>query len=297
MLRKAILLVIDGMDVVNFTLADTPVMGGWHGRTAVGVAHTEIIGAGTTITPVAHGMMGTGQNVIALRPGLETTGRPYTYEGTKAVTIGDAARALGIPTAAVGKNEAAIVLGGTDMVEFSRLERNGIDATDAERIGRETLGVLAAMPDRGLVVVNYNGVDSAAHKRDVLATIAAVQSADRMVGQIIKATDLKDTLVVIAADHGTNPLTGRHNPVPTPLVLINECIVGRAHLGVVHNLEIAVTIAAALGLNLPAAALGRDLLALAVAGSTTGDYRQTLDSQFNAYLASQAKRHLVPHED
>jgi hypothetical protein len=296
MLRKAILLVIDGMDVVNFTLADTPVMGGWHGRTAVGVAHTEIIGAGTTITPVAHGMMGTGQNVIALRPGLETTGRPYTYEGTKAVTIGDAARSLGIPTAAVGKNEAAIVLGGTDMVEISRLERNGVDATDADLIARETLGVLAAMPDRGLVVVNYNGVDSAAHRRDVLATIAAVQAADRMVGQIIRATDLGRTLVVIAADHGTNPLTGRHNPVPTPLVLVTECIVGRAHLGV-HNLEIAVTIAAALGLNLPAAALGRDLLALAVAGSTTGDYRQTLDNQFTAYLASQSKRHLMAHED
>jgi phosphopentomutase len=197
----------------------------------------------------------------------------------------------------VGKNEAAIVLGGTDMVEISRLERNGVDATDAELIARETLGVLSAMPDRGLVVVNYNGVDSAAHRRDVLATIAAVQAADRMVGQIIRATDLGDTLVVIAADHGTNPLTGRHNPVPTPLVLISGCILGRAHLGVVHNLEIAVTIAAALGLNLPAAALGRDLLALAVAGSTTGDYRQTLDSQFNAYLAGQSKRHLVAHED
>jgi hypothetical protein len=297
MLRKAILLIIDGMDVVNFTLADTPVMGGWHGRTAVGVAHTEIIGAGTTITPVAHGMMGTGQNVIALRPGKETTGCPYTYEGTRAVTIGDAARRKGIPTAAVGKNEAAIVLGGTDVLDVSRLEKDGVDATDAEGVARETLAVLRAMPDRGLVVVNYNGVDSAAHQRDVLATIAAVEAADRMVGQIVRATDLADTLVIIAADHGTNPLTGRHNPVPTPLVLINDRIVGRAHLGVVHNLEIAITVAAALGLELPAAALGRDLLSLAVAGGGTGDYRQTLDSQFNAYLSSQAKRHQVAHED
>lgn len=297
MLKKTILLVIDGMDVVNFTLADTPVMGGWHGRTAVGVAHTEIIGAGTTITPVAHGMMGTGQNVIALRPGKETTGRPYTYEGTKAVTIGDAARAKGIPTAAVGKNEAAIILGGTDVLDFSRLERDGVDATDAGRVGQETLAVLRAMPDRGLVVVNYNGVDSAAHRRDVFATIAAVQAADRMLGQIVKAIDLASTLLIVAADHGTNPLTGRHNPVPTPLVLISDCIVGRAHLGVVHNLEIAITVAAALGLELPPAALGRDLLALAIAGGGTGDYRQTLDAQFNAYLSSQAKRHQVTEDE
>lgn len=297
MLRKAILLVIDGMDVVNFTLADTPVMGGWHGRTAVGVAHTEIIGAGTTITPVAHGMMGTGQNVIALRPGLETTGRPYTYSGTKAVTIGDAARDQGIPTAAIGKNEAAIVLGGTDVLQFSRLERDGVDASDAVRVGRETLQVLEAMPDRGLVVVNYNGVDSAAHKHDVLLTIAAVEAADRMVGLIVKAIDLADTLLVIAADHGTNPLNGRHNPVPTPLVLVNGAIEGRAHLGVVHNLEIAITIATALGLTLPPAALGRDLLALALTGGGTGDYRETLDGQFSAYLSGQAKRHELAHED
>lgn len=297
MLKKTILLVIDGMDVVNFTLADTPVMGGWHGRTAVGVAHTEIIGAGTTITPVAHGMMGTGQNVIALRPGKETTGRPYTYEGTKAMTIGDAARAKGIPTAAVGKNEAAIILGGTDVLDFSRLERDGVDATDAGRVGQETLAVLRAMPDRGLVVVNFNGVDSAAHQRDVFATIAAVQAADQMLGQIIKAIDLASTLLIVAADHGTNPLTGRHNPVPTPLVLISDCIVGRAHLGVVHNLEIAITVAAALGLELPPAALGRDLLALAIAGGGTGDYRQTLDAQFNAYLSSQAKRHLMTEDE
>jgi bisphosphoglycerate-independent phosphoglycerate mutase (AlkP superfamily) len=130
-----------------------------------------------------------------------------------------------------------------------------------------------------------------------LATIAAVQAADRMVGQIARSIDLASTLLIIAADHGTNPLTGRHNPVPTPLVVINACIEGRAHLGVVHNLEIAITIAAALGVALPPAALGRDLLALAMSGGGTGDYRETLDRQFDAYLASQAKRHQLAHED
>jgi len=52
-----------------------------------------------------------------------------------------------------------------------------------------------------------------------------------------------------------------------------------------------------LGLQLPAAALGRDLLALALTGGGTGDYRETLERQFNAYLASQRKRYQLAQEE
>jgi len=295
MIERAVLLVIDGMDVVNFTMANTPVMGGWHGRTAVAVAHTEIIGAGTAITPIAHAMMGTGQNVMAHRPGRSTTGRPYTYLGDPAVTVGDAARATGMLTAAVGKNEAAIVLGGTDVLDISRLEKDGVNATDAEQIGREAVGILRRL-DRGILVINFNGVDTAAHRRDVYGTIAAVEEADRLVGRITEAVDLRSTLLVIAADHGTNPLNGRHNAIPTPLVLINEAIAGRVNLGVAHNLEIATTLASSLGLTLPNACLGRDLFRLALEGGGTGDYRETMEAQFNAYLASQRTRYQLAQD-
>jgi phosphopentomutase len=290
MVDKVVLFIIDGMDVVNFVLGDTPTMGGLHGRTAVGVAHTEILGAGTNITPVAHAMMGTGQNVIALRPGKATTGRPYTYTGEAATTIGDVAREAGIPTAAIGKNEAAIVLGGTDVLDISRLERDGISANDDRPIVKETKAVLKAMPKRGLIVINYNGVDYAAHVGDVRQVIAAVEKADAMVREILDATHPSDALMVIASDHGTNPLTKRHSTVPTPLVLINKKLRGRVNLGVVHNLEIAVTIASALGLRLPNA-LGRDLFELALQGGSldTGDYRKTLERQFKDYLASQVR--------
>jgi hypothetical protein len=289
-ITQVVLFVIDGMDVVNFTMANTPVMGGWHGRTAVGVAHTEIIGAGTTITPVAHAMMGTGQNVLAHRPGRQTTGRPYTYIGDPAVTVGDLARQAGMLTAAIGKNEVAIVLGGTDNLDISRLEEDGVSAVDDERIIAETMDVLDRLGERGgIVAVNYNGVDHAAHERDVRGVIRAVECADAIVHRIVDAVDLGCTLLIIAADHGTNPLNGRHSNIPTPLVLINEQLVGRVDLGVVHNLEIAITIASALGLKFPEA-LGRDLLALA--GGGTGDYSETLEQQFSAYRAGQKARHL-----
>ncbi len=66
-------------------------------------------------------------------------------------------------------------------------------------------------------------------------------------------------------------------------------MVGRVDLGVVHKLEIAFTIASALGLSAPPAALGRDLFKLATEGRgpDTGDYRETL------YLAHLAKRHEI----
>jgi len=289
-ITKAMLLVIDGMDVVNFTLGNTPTMNGIHERTAVGVAHTEIIGAETTITPVAHAMMGTGQNVIAHRPGKETKGRPYNYYGEPAVSIGDLARQAGMTTAAIGKNEVAIVLGGLDNLDIARLEQSGVNAADPEQITQEVLTTLRQV-ERGVIVANYNGVDSAAHNRDLRGLIRAVARADAMVQHIVDATDLSQMLLIIAADHGTNPLTGRHNSIPTPLVLMNARISGRVDLGVCHNLEIAGTIANALGLPRPAAMLGRDLLALAVSGGGAGDYRQTFEEQFNAFLARQPKRH------
>ena len=161
-IKKVILFIIDGMDTVNFTMANTPVMSGWHGKTAVGVAHTEIIGAGTTITPIAHGMMGTGFNIIAHRPGAHTTGRCFDYYGNPVETIGDVAREAGLKTAAVGKNEAAIVLGGLDVLDLSRLEKDGVDTTDDRVMVEETLKVYQQI-DQGIIVVTYNAVDFAGH--------------------------------------------------------------------------------------------------------------------------------------
>jgi phosphopentomutase len=169
---------------------------------------------------------------------------------------------------------------------------DGIDANDDQLLAQETISVLEACGPRALVVANYNGVDNAGHERDVRQVIEAVEKADQMVARILEATDLTTSLLVIAADHGTNPLNGRHNNVPTPLVLINERIKGRVDLGVVHNLEIAITIASAFGLSLPQA-FGRDLLRLAVEGLRldSGDYRDTLERQLREFKARQAKRH------
>lgn len=290
LVSKAILMVIDGMDTVNFTMAHTPAMSGLHGRTAVGIAHTEIIGAGAPITPIAHAMMGTGRNVIAHRPGPHSSGRPVDYHGHYAETIGDIARRSGLATAAVGKNEAAIVLGGIDALDYSQIERDGINPLDDEQIVERTLDVLARM-ERGIVVINYNGVDDAGHRRDIGGLIQAVENADRMVRRLLAEVDPDETLMVIAADHGTNPVTGNHSTAPTPFCLITGQIQGRVNLGIVHNLEIAVTITSALGLPKPELSLGRDLLKVAAEVNGERSYRATIERQLRAIQVSDPPRH------
>ncbi|KAB2952089.1 hypothetical protein F9B85_09750 [Heliorestis acidaminivorans] len=291
---KVVLLVIDGMDCVNLTMAHTPVMDGLHGKTAVGVAHTEVLGAGAAITPIAHGMMGTGYNVIAHRPGYQATGRPYDYHGSPVETIGEVAREAGMTTAAVGKNEAAIVLGGSDQVDLRRLEMDGIDGGDHRILAQEVLQVLKKM-DCGILVANYSAVDMMAHRRDVSLLIESVERADAIVAKLLASVDLEKTLFVITADHGTNPFTGNHNTAPTPICLITGQITGRQNLGVVHNLEIAPTITAALGLRRPAQALGRDLLPLALGKEREYSYHIKLEEQLEELYRLDQPRHVQQH--
>lgn len=298
--KIVILLVIDGMDTVNFAMACTPIMSGIHGRTAVGVAHTEIIGAGAVITPIAHAMMGAGSpDVVASRPGPENAGKCYNYFGEVVETIGDVAGVAGFATAAVGKNEAAIVLGGTNNLIYSRLEKEGVNATDEKILTREILNTLSLMK-RGILVATYGGVDFAGHRKNVSGLIKAVEKADEMVGAILREVDLSETLVIIAADHGTNPITGRHNTSPTPLCLITEEICGRVNLGVVHNLEIAGTIAGALGLRVPRRAVGRDLGELARRAAcgrvVEQDYQLEMSRQLTEFYRRQPRRHELSRE-
>jgi len=289
-LEKAVLFVIDGMDTVNFTMGYAPVLGGIHGKTAVGIAHTEVLGAGAAITPIAHAMMGTGAVVVAHRPGEETVGRSFDYFGRTVETIGHVAKEAGMTIAAVGKNEAAIVLGGTDLLDISRLEKDGVNASDDKAVAGEILKIIESM-GRGILVANYGQVDLSGHKRDVAGVIRAVQKADGIVSQIMARVDLSRTLVVIAADHGTNPITGDHNTAPTPLCLITDKIKGRVNMGVVHNLEIALTITSALGLRPPQQAVGRELLSLAVADHPDLNYLPQVLRQLDEIYRKESPRH------
>lgn len=264
-INRCILLVIDGMDTINFTLGQTEFMSGLHGKAAVGIARTEVIGAGTTITPTAHGMMGSGRNVTADRPGPDTDGRPYTYDGTVAVTVGHVARANGLSVGAVGKDEVAIALGGINNLDSARLQRDGLNSTHAEEIV-EAVGQILAGFERGILAVNFNAVDIAGHHRNVRGVIEAVEKADWLVQRLSETLDMSHDLLIIAADHGTDPMSGNHNMSPTPISLITGAISGRHNLGIAHNMEIAPTILGALGLLRPEGMLGRDLLDLALSG-------------------------------
>ncbi len=290
-MKRGILLVIDGMDTVNYTMGHTPAMSGLHGRTAVGIAHTEIIGAGTTITPIAHGMMGTGRNVVAPRPGNSCSGRPFDYYGIPAETIGDVARGAGMKTAAVGKSEAAIVLGGFDDVDYLLSENTGLDPTDWLQVRDAALEALAKVK-RGIIVINFNGVDAAGHDMDTRKLIKAVGEADLIVESILSQAADTETLLIVAADHGTNSVTGKHNAAPTPLCIMADCLPDRVNLGIVHNFEIAMTMTANLNLRAPRDAMGRDLVALALAGDERDyNYNLQFQQQMEQYLAASKERH------
>ena len=292
-MKRGILLVIDGMDTVNYTMGYTPAMSGLHGRTAVGIAHTEIIGAGTTITPIAHGMMGTGRNVVAPRPGGSCSGRPFDYYGIPAETIGDVARGAGLKTAAVGKSEAAIVLGGFDDVDYLLSENAGLDPTDWQQVRDAAREALAKVRE-GLIVINFNGVDAAGHDMDTPKLIQAVGEADMIVETLLREAACSETILIVAADHGTNSVTGKHNAAPTPLCIMTERLPDRVNLGIVHNFEIAVTLTANLGLRPPREAMGRDLVRLALAGEGRDyDYRHQFQLQMDQYLAASKERHAL----
>ncbi len=290
-MKRGILLVIDGMDTVNYTMGHTPAMSGLHGRTTGGTPHPEIIGAGTTITPIAHGMMGTGRNVVAPRPGGSCSGRPFDYYGIPAETIGDVAREAGMKTAAVGKSEAAIVLGGFDDVDYLLSENTGLDPTDWQQVSDAASEALGKVK-QGLIVINFNGVDAAGHDMDTAKLIKAVGEADMIVERLLNEAVCGETMLIVAADHGTNSVTGKHNAAPTPFCIMTERLPDRVNLGIVHNFEIAVTFAANLGLRAPHDAMGRDLVRVALSGEDREyDYHQQFQQQMDRYLAASKERH------
>ena len=145
--------------------------------------------------------------------------------------------------------------------------------------------------EKGVLVANYAQVDLMGHVRDVPGLIKAVEQADQLVKRIINGIDLEETLVVIASDHGTNPMTGNHNTAPTPLCLITDCIRGRKSLGVVHIIEIANTVTSALGLPKPEKALGRDLLSVALTDDSIQNYQIELHKQLEEVWRSSGPRH------
>jgi 2,3-bisphosphoglycerate-independent phosphoglycerate mutase len=207
------------------------------------------------------------------------------------------ARAAGMKTAAVGKSEAAIVLGGFADVDYLVVENTGLDPTDWRQVSDAAEEVLTKVSE-GIIVINFNGVDAAGHDMDTRKLIKAVNEADMIVERLLKKAARSDTMIIVAADHGTNSVTGKHNAAPTPFCIMADVLPGRLNLGIVHNFEIAVTMTANLGLRAPHEAMGRDLVKEALAGDSRDyDYQEQFQPQMAKYLADSKDRHKIIKKD
>lgn len=70
------------------------------------------------------------------------------------------------------------------------------------------------------VVVHVGAPDEAAHRRQPDAVAAALERIDaELVGPLSRAVAELGGRLAVCPDHGTDPLTGRHDPAPVPAVV------------------------------------------------------------------------------
>jgi 2,3-bisphosphoglycerate-independent phosphoglycerate mutase len=119
-----------------------------------------------------------------------------------------------------------------------------------------------------VIVMNYANADMVGHTGVFDATISGLETLDVSLGRLAQAVLDADGILAITADHGNaeekidpkgNPLTA-HTTNPVPFVLVSR----EPHLGTLSDGslgDIAPTLLPLLGLAVPAAMTGRNLLA------------------------------------
>ena len=118
-----------------------------------------------------------------------------------------------------------------------------------------------------LIVMNYANADMVGHTGVMTATISSLETLDVALGRLERAVLDADGILVITADHGNaedkmdaqgNPLTA-HTTNPVPLVIVSrEPYLGPLHDGALS--DIAPTLLPLLGLQVPAAMIGKNLM-------------------------------------
>jgi 2,3-bisphosphoglycerate-independent phosphoglycerate mutase len=71
-----------------------------------------------------------------------------------------------------------------------------------------------------LVVVHVGGPDEAAHRREQESVISALERIDsQLVGPLFAIVERRGGRLAVCPDHGTDPVTGVHDPAPVPAVV------------------------------------------------------------------------------
>jgi 2,3-bisphosphoglycerate-independent phosphoglycerate mutase len=118
-----------------------------------------------------------------------------------------------------------------------------------------------------VIVMNYANADMVGHTGVLAATVSSVETLDVALGRLEQAVLDADGILAITSDHGNaeekldaegNPLTA-HTTNPVPFVLVSR----EPHLGTLRDGrlgDVATTLLPLLGLAVPPAMTGADLL-------------------------------------
>jgi len=153
----------------------------------------------------------------------------------------------------------------------------GEDATADQAVVQAAMPMLAG--DYQLVLIHIDQVDYAGHHQGGPLDprwFAAAKRADGLLQQIVTAMDLKQDTVIVASDHGQIDRGGHGGPEPVtllePFVMAGAGVIPGALYPDIEMVDVAPTIAALLGTNLPASSEGqvrKAMLKLTPASKTT----------------------------
>jgi len=117
-----------------------------------------------------------------------------------------------------------------------------------------------------LIVSNFANADMVGHSGDIEATIKAVETVDRVLGEIVQVALASEWAVIISADHGNaeemldgegDTLTA-HSANPVPFILLGSDHVTLVDHGILA--DVAPTILDLAGIEVPPEMTGRSLL-------------------------------------
>jgi 2,3-bisphosphoglycerate-independent phosphoglycerate mutase len=94
---------------------------------------------------------------------------------------------------------------------------------DSDLRAKAQAAVAALADGARRVVVHVGAPDEAAHGRDQSAVVAALERVDReLLAPLRDAVAALGGRLAVCPDHGTDPITGRHDPAPVPAVVWGE---------------------------------------------------------------------------
>ncbi len=224
-------------------------------------ANATIISEPPTYSQTARMTLVTGAS--AELNGVPPLDRPLNeLTATTTDTVFARARAGGLKTALLGRVDWRTLIPRDQLDETFFIEAPGPEADSA------TLDAsLLALKDTSLdlFVIQFNGLNWTVKGQGSLTgqfVQTAVTQTDEALGQLARAMDLNNSVMVVVGDHGLTSTAGQGGGEPEvsqqPLVMIGKGIMPGDY-SAVQQVDLAPTLAALLGVAPPSAAQGRVL--------------------------------------